>query len=282
MYFVIAAEARRVGIPFGGHVVTVTPIEASDSGASITDHLFAPADDWPGRCWGAGASVERCQPVAEHFGRNGTWLAPTLVVYKGYDGTYARPIMARFIERAHAFWIGAPLHDNWLRDSANSGTTGTTGASHPDSGAMHIMQQVGLPILAGTDSPTFMPELEWKDLRSTFFYDSPLSSGFTSSMAAGFSLHVELAMYVAEGLTPLAALQTATINPAKVLHATDSLGTVAAGKLADLVLLDANPLEDITNTTMIRGVVANGRYYDRAALDGLLTEVQAEVAKLPP
>ena len=73
-------------------------------------------------------------------------------------------------------------------------------------------------------------------------------------------------------MTPLAALQTATLNPAKAFHLADSVGTVAAGKWADLVLLDANPLDDITNTTTVRAVVANGRYFDRAALDRLLTE----------
>jgi imidazolonepropionase-like amidohydrolase len=75
-------------------------------------------------------------------------------------------------------------------------------------------------------------------------------------------------------MTPLEALRTATLNPAKFLHATDSLGTVAPGKLADLVLLDGNPLDDITNTMRIRAVVANGRYFDRAALDQLLAEAR--------
>jgi len=97
----------------------------------------------------------------------------------------------------------------------------------------------------------------------------------------GFALHVELATYAEEGLTPLEALQTATLNPAKAIHGTDSLGTVAPGKLADLVLLDADPLADITNTTAIRAVVANGRYFDRAALDQLLTDAQAKTKKNP-
>ena len=91
----------------------------------------------------------------------------------------------------------------------------------------------------------------------------------------------QLVHYVTEGLTPLEALQAATLNPAKMLHGTDLLGTVAAGKLADLVLLDGNPLADITNTTTIRAVVANGRYYDRAALDSLLAEVRAEAKENP-
>ena len=90
-----------------------------------------------------------------------------------------------------------------------------------------------------------------------------------------------LAVYVAEGLSPLESLQAATLNSAKMLHGTDSLGTVAPGKLADLVLLDADPLADITNTMTIRAVVAHGRYLDRAALDRLLQTAQAEVRKAP-
>lgn len=74
------------------------------------------------------------------------------------------------------------------------------------------------------------------------------------------------------GLTPLEALQTATLNPARVFAMADSLGTVEAGKLADLVLLDANPLEDIANTRRIRAVVADGRLYRRSDLDGLMAE----------
>ena len=96
-----------------------------------------------------------------------------------------------------------------------------------------------------------------------------------------FAEYIELELYVAEGLTPLEALQTATLNPAKLLHATGSLGTVAPGKLADLVLLDADPLADITNTTTIRAVVANGRYFDRAALDQLLDEARAKAPAGP-
>ena len=106
----------------------------------------------------------------------------------------------------------------------------------PDSsGLFAIAYRAGLPILAG-----------------------PESTGW---------LHEELALLVSEGLSPLAALQAATLNPAKFLRATDSLGTVAVGKLADLVLLDADPLASITNTTRVRAVVADGNYFDREAID---------------
>ena len=70
-------------------------------------------------------------------------------------------------------------------------------------------------------------------------------------------------------------MRAATLNPARFLQSTDSLGAVAAGKLADLVLLDADPLADIANTTMIRAVMANGRYFDRDALDRLSAETRA-------
>src|SRR5260221_3859303 len=110
---------------------------------------------------------------------------------------------------------------------------------------------------------------------------SCVSCSVSALLPPGFSLHAELAMYVAEGLTPLNALQSATLNPAKLWHATDSLGTVAPGKLADLVLLDADPLADITNTTTVRAVVANGRYYDRAALDQLVAAVQTKAKQEP-
>jgi imidazolonepropionase-like amidohydrolase len=69
------------------------------------------------------------------------------------------------------------------------------------------------------------------------------------------------------GLPPLDVLQAATLHPAQYIGGADSLGTVAAGKLADLVLLDADPLADIHNVLKIRAVVANGRYFDRPQLD---------------
>jgi imidazolonepropionase-like amidohydrolase len=87
-------------------------------------------------------------------------------------------------------------------------------------------------------------------------------------------LHEELARLVEAGLTPLASLQAATRNPAHVLGLADSLGSIEPGKLADLVLLDANPLDDIRNTQKIHAVVADGQLYRRADLDRLLSEVE--------
>lgn len=99
-----------------------------------------------------------------------------------------------------------------------------------------------------------------------------------SILYPGFSLHDDLALLVEAGLTPMHAIQTATRNPAQMLGRND-LGTVAAGKLADLVLLDADPLADIRNTQKIRAVVSRGKLFDRRALDQLLAQGETEAAQ---
>ena len=91
----------------------------------------------------------------------------------------------------------------------------------------------------------------------------------------GFSLHDELANYVLAGFTALEALQTATINPARFLGAIDSLGTVAPGKAADLVVLDANPLTDIHNFGRVYAVILNGMPLDAARRAKILKDAQA-------
>jgi imidazolonepropionase-like amidohydrolase len=92
----------------------------------------------------------------------------------------------------------------------------------------------------------------------------------------GFSMHDELQLMVKAGVSPLAVLQSATINPAKFLGKEKELGTIEKGKLADFILLEANPLVDILNTSKINAVIANGRYLSRDFLDKMLSDVEAK------
>src|SRR5262249_39735586 len=95
----------------------------------------------------------------------------------------------------------------------------------------------------------------------------------------GFSLHWELERLVRAGLTSREALAAATVGPAAFLDMFDSLGSVEIGKIADLVLLDADPLVDIRNTRRIDAVVADGRLLDRQSRGRLLAAARREVAK---
>ena len=95
----------------------------------------------------------------------------------------------------------------------------------------------------------------------------------TSYQIPGISLHDELALLVQAGLSPMAALQAATRNPAQAFKLADQ-GTIEKGMRADLVLLESNPLENIDNTRKIRTVVAAGRVFERNELDAMLSDVQ--------
>jgi imidazolonepropionase-like amidohydrolase len=111
------------------------------------------------------------------------------------------------------------------------------------------MQQAGVKILAGTDTP------------APFVYP-------------GFALHEELALLVKSGLTPMQALQAATSNAAEFMGKSATQGTIEKGKVADLLLLDANPLADIHNTSRIIAVVVRGKLLDRASLDAQLASAE--------
>ncbi|WP_181458421.1 amidohydrolase family protein [Paenibacillus pabuli] len=96
---------------------------------------------------------------------------------------------------------------------------------------------------------------------------APDSSYEMTNFIYGISLHDELEWLVKSGLTPLQALQSATLNPARYLEREQELGTVEKGKLADLVILDKNPLEDIRNTTSISAVILDGKLMEKQTLD---------------
>ena len=267
-YFALLDAAKRRGIAVVGHVpVTVRAAEAAAAGQRSIEHfdgldfacstredsiraefLAAPSREaWyrRGAQLTASFSAEQCASAIAAFAQQRTWQVPTLAV--AWAEAFGDSLL---IDSAAMSSLAPDVAEQWRGMAAD--TTHGPDPAAPErftqaKALVRLMRAARVPMLAGTDvgNPFVVP---------------------------GWSLHHELALLVDAGLTPLEALQTATLNPARFLEATDSLGTVAPGKLADLVLLDANPLADIRNSRTIRGVMINGRWHDRAALDALAAD----------
>jgi imidazolonepropionase-like amidohydrolase len=249
-YFAIADEAKKQEIPFVGHVPqAVTPLEASNAGQRSIEHLShlleacASAESKPG------APIydeSKGRALFNDFRRNNTWQCPTLITAEtttfGREDRIAKDPRRKYFLPSILSRVG---FDDSKRD-----WDATLRFWREERKLMRHLHEAGVALLAGTDAPV---------VRNV----------------PGFSLHDELKSLVDAGLTPMEALQAATRNPARFFEREADWGTVAGGKAADLVLLGANPLTDIRNTTQIEAVVADGRFYDRAQLDAILAAVEA-------
>jgi uncharacterized protein YaiI (UPF0178 family) len=199
----------------------------------------------------------RCAALIRSFVERGTWHTPTLniVAFRALR-YYENP---RWTDTLR--YVPPELQERWLKTLAEY-TDETTLSDWKEHGAWALqtvgeMHRAGVRLLAGTDAPAL-------------------------PVTPGFSLHDELTAMARAGLPPLAVLQAATLNPAQFFDATAELGSIEAGKLADIVLLEANPLADIAASRRIRAVISKGRVYDRAALDAMLKEIEAKPGDTPP
>lgn len=264
-YFALAEECRRQGITFVGHIPRGTSAEeASEAGQKSIEHtetLIEAAAFQQGSTAKSPEqaldtyTAERRQVLFALFVKNGTWYCPTLIEYNNFAfetdpsvlddprQKYLAPVTKEYIEKFFPIPPrNTPVEQYAPRRAIYQRLLGLVGE----------MQRAGVGILAGTDPPA----------RGVF---------------PGFSLHDELALLVRAGLTPMEALQAATRNPAKFLGKLDSFGTIEKGKIADLILLEANPLEDIKNTRRISGVVVGGRLLGASELQSMLAGVEAAV-----
>ncbi|HUA15244.1 MAG TPA: amidohydrolase family protein [Verrucomicrobiae bacterium] len=275
-YFALADEARKQHIPFEGHVPDViTAQEASAAGQRSMEHLlgigFACSanqqslmDDLNrARFFRERMAIEaqafrsldqkKCAALFAEFRSNDTWQVPTLTVLR----LWGRLDDSRFLSDSRLAYVDRRFRDRWddrtsfQRHQWNFAQFELArGLFTMDERLVGAMFHAGVPMMAGTDAmnPYCFP---------------------------GFSLHDELALLVESGVTPLAALQMATINPAKFMGKTADFGTIAPGKIANLLLLGADPLADIRNTTQIQAVWLEGKYFDKAALTEMLEKVKA-------
>jgi Amidohydrolase family len=286
-YFAIADEAKRLRLPFAGHTPTeITTLEASNAGQRTIEHLGKTLEDSSadpqrvrtaqsekippndffafttriGRYYDAilaTYSEKKAGELFARFRRNKTWQVPTLVTK--YGRTYIDELDARgdvrgkYLPKADVdYW--KPSVGFFSRYRTPSYITAQKAYFQKELQLVGDMNRAGVSILAGSDS--------------TAAYVIP-----------GFSLHDELALLVSAGLTPMQALRTATRNPAEYLGELRQHGTVEKGKAADLILLDADPIADIKNTTRINAVIQRGRFLSRSDLDRILADVELLASK---
>ncbi|HEX6625811.1 MAG TPA: amidohydrolase family protein [Pyrinomonadaceae bacterium] len=284
-FFALVEQAKKSGLPVVAHVpLSVLAGEASDAGVRSFEHLrniefacsreadtllaerIALLEAGVGRV-GSELRSEihsaqrtraydtydpgRCTALLRKFAANGTWQTPTLFLN---TREVRRPDLLEDV-RERLRWVPDRQRAEW-----EAWTKGVT-SMKPEAAAalrrradwevqlVRRMNEEGVGLLAGTDVAT-----PWT--------------------VPGAALHDELSALVEAGLTPLESLRTATLNPARYFEKTGEFGAVAPGMAADLVLIDGDPLADIRNTRRISGVVANGRYLDRPALDRMLAEAE--------
>jgi hypothetical protein len=201
-----------------------------------------------------------CAEVYQTFAKNGTYITPTHGTRKmdafADDSDYRRDPRMKYIP--------LPQQMNWLLDANRMVATDSSPAGRRSYMEFYrkgleltnAAYRAGVPVMLGTDAGD-------------------------SFIVPGASVHDELGELVQAGLSPAEALRAATLSGAVYLGRTSDFGTVAPGRVADLVLLDANPLETISNSRRIHAVVFNGRVLDRRALDSLLAGVETTVRPTP-
>jgi imidazolonepropionase-like amidohydrolase len=270
-YFAATAEARKLGIPFVGHVPdAVRASEASDAGQKSIEHftgIFEGCSTMEDQllkgpkslgCNVSTYDAARAKAVIALMAKNQTWQVPTLVWERGQwlvdDIDLSHDPLTKYAPAAWKDRSWPMFTRDIMKDMDTDPLPVRKRFVQMELEMTLAMHRAGVPFMAGTDTAAGV------------------------HIFPGFSLHDELALFVQAGLTPMEALQTATRNPAQFMGRLSDMGTVEKGKIADLVLLDANPLDDIHNSRKIRAVVLAGHYFSRDDLDEMLKQVEAAAA----
>lgn len=257
-YFALVAAAKEHNLLFVGHAPWgIDPIQASNAGQRSFEHGWYP-DPW------STLSPEKKLEVENTFRKNGSLVVPTLIAWETrrfpFDTVSAVVNDYEGKSDPRLKFVSASLRKNWLYDlkdlkGMNIGSPGWSKALDSEFEQIAEMHEHGVEMMAGTDSGTTM-------------------------IYPGSALHQELKLFVNKcRFTPMEALLSATIIPARFFGMEDQLGTIEKGKLADMILLSANPLEDIANIQKIEGVILNGKWLDRKELNRITADVEKSVAR---
>ena len=259
---ILAFTAGDVDIPFGGHVTERVGLsDVLDASQRWIDHLdgymqalvpdLASHPREAASLFGMDLApfVDRglIESVVARTLEAGTAVVPTETLLENFANAARWQELAR---RPQFRYVPPELRESYVRSL--SGAADTTGASAETlairKALIKALHDAGVPVLLGSDSPQI--------------FNVP-----------GFSTHRELESMVAAGLTPFEALATGTTAPAAFFDTAD-WGAIEPGRAADLVLLGANPLEDIANIRTVEGVMVRGRWLDRAELDAGLAAIE--------
>jgi len=263
----IAETAKELDIPFAGHVPADVGIRrALAAGIATIDHLdgymqtLIPAHEDPsggfegffGLMLADQADEKKIANIVDETCRAGVWNVPTQSLFEHVvSGELAEdmsdwPEMRYMPEATVRQWVQSKnsvvLDDGYRLKTANR-------AILLRRYIIKALQDRGCGLLLGSDAPQI--------------FNVP-----------GFAIHRELRMLVDSGLTPYEALLTGTVNPARFLGQSDVVGTIVAGQEADLVLLDANPLDDISATRRVHGVMLRGRWIAKAEIRQILDPLE--------
>jgi imidazolonepropionase-like amidohydrolase len=257
-FFALAEEAKRRGLAFAGHVpMTVEPAEAAGAGQRSVEHIATLIEGtymthFPNEAAALEAMPrwleEEVPRLAAIFARQGTVFVPTIIAYdlrarRGALADHPDPRLRYASPALRKYWDQAfPLN---ARDRDPAALALRRKFVEDGLEMTRRMHEAGVAIAVGSD-------LAGRDV------------------LPGFAVHDEIALLVKAGLTPLEALRSATLEPARLSNADGTVGTIAPGKSADLVLLEGDPLADIRNVGRIAAVVLRGRLLRREDLDRLL------------
>jgi imidazolonepropionase-like amidohydrolase len=282
-YFAVADESKKDGIPFAGHIPSdVNATEASNAGQKSIEHIvysFLAFD-----CSSDGTELRRKYLEAAQRGDD-----------KSADEITAEVRRTFSPEKAAALWQTLKKNGTWVTPTLFSIWENS---HHPEDSADDPELGYLPPALRSEwapKPPTQKDKSDAADWKAQFESDRMLASEMHRAgvrllagsdsldryVFVGSSLHREMQMLVDAGLTPLEALQTATVNPAGFL-AQKSAGTISEGNRADMVLLDDDPTKEIRNTERISGVILRGKFSSRADLDAMLAKARAAAAAVPP
>ncbi|WP_339657625.1 amidohydrolase family protein [uncultured Maribacter sp.] len=275
-YIAIAERSKERNIPFAGHVpISISIWDAVAAGQQSIEHLdgilegcstndkilSAPLKERFNIKW-TNTLLDSFEPalldsLANYLAKSETWLSPTLIVLRNTANLddpdlIKDPRLAYIPEFIRERWN--PVNDFRFKNNKTEYFEIGRKKFQLQLSFIKALEKAGVKMIVGTDYPN--P------------YCFP-----------GFSLHDEMQLMVKAGLTNAATLKCATYNPALFMGKEDEFGTVEVGKKASLILLDGNPLENITNTERISSVFLRGRYLDRNKLDELLEEAKINATK---